>query len=71
MPTLKIGESVACKEYFKQKKFHNITLVQTDPNQGQKGKKIIFFLLCIAYIANRVAHIEPSIAFNLIPTSTS
>ena len=73
MPTLKIGESVAYKEYFKQKKFHKIKFVQTDPNQGQKGKKIIniFFLLCIAYIANRVAHIELSIAFNLIPTSTS
>ena len=71
MPTLKIGESVAYKEYFKQKKFHKIKFVQTDPNQGQKSKKIIIFLLCIAYIANRVAHIELSIAFNLIPTSTS
>ena len=73
MPTLKIGEGVAYKEYFKQKKFQKIKLVQTDPNQGQKGtvQKIFFFLLCIAYIANRLAHIELSIAFNLIPTSTS
>ena len=53
------------------KKFHKIKLVQTDPSQGQKSKKFIFFWLCIAYIANRVAHIELSIAFNLIPTSTS
>ena len=71
VPTLKIGESVAYKEYFKQKKFQKIKFVQTDLNQGQKSKKIFFFLLCIAYIANRVAHIELSIAFNLIPTSTS
>ena len=49
MPTLKIGESVAYKEYFKQKKFHKIKLVQTDPNQGQKGKKnhIFFAMHCI------------------------
>ena len=73
MPTLKIGESVAFKEYFKQKKFHKIKFVQTDPNKGQKSKKIInhIFWLCIAYIANHAAHIELSIAFNLIPTSTS
>ena len=71
MPTLKIGESVAFKEYFKQKKFHKIKFVQTDPNQGQKGKKNHIFLLCIAYSANRVAHIELSIAFDLIPASTS
>ena len=44
MPTLKIGESVAYKEYFKQKKFHKIKLVQSDPNQGQKGKKKSYLL---------------------------
>ena len=49
MPTLKIGERVAYKAYFKQKKFHKIKFVQTDPNQGQKGQKnyIFFAMHCI------------------------